>query len=177
MIYFHVHLYQFYRQLELSRWHGSKLCNINFQTHNSRSANVKVRCCQSTIKKQYFPLKFTCEPMGSIYIWNKSFGFSNWCLRWRKLKELLYISFRLLIRVAKWLSLFLELLRNLRQICRTVVPTHRMLKIEYLTFKILWHYTRCKINSRGLKVLNFEWNRWFYFFRRTNNWLIFLYCS
>ena len=23
---------------------------------------------------------------------------------------------------------------------------------------ILWHFTRCKINSKGLKGLNFEWN-------------------
>jgi hypothetical protein len=24
-------------------------------------------------------------------------------------------------------------------------------------FKILWHFTRCRINSRGLMGLNFEW--------------------
>jgi hypothetical protein len=44
---------------------------------------------------------------------------------------------------------------------------------QNMFIKILWHFTRCRINSRGLMGLNFEWKSYTCQIQARNSWGIF----
>jgi hypothetical protein len=67
-----------------------------------------------------------------------------------------------------WNSIATSLLLVCYNLCVFTSVTCRV--CEGKSIKILWHFTRCRINSRGLMGLNFEWKSYTCQIQARNSW-------